>query len=66
MNHVTYIDRYFGENLQRIEEVKKSKVYKTYTAQYPSGKVQMIKVWNTRLNKMVDIRADHDLVAVID
>jgi hypothetical protein len=66
MNHITYTDRYFGENLQRMENTCRSKVYKTYYAHTPSGLKQYARVWNTRLNKMVDIRLDTDLVAVID
>ena len=66
MNHITYIDRYFGENLQRVENTCRSKVYKIYSAHTPSGLKQYARVWNTRLNKMVDIRLDTDLVAVID
>ena len=66
MKHITYIDSYFGENLQRINEVRKSKVYGEYQVRYPSGVKTMIKVWNTRLNKMVSIRKDTELVAVID
>lgn len=66
MNHITYIDRYFGENLQRIETICRSKVYKTYLAHNPSGVKKYIHVWNNRLGKMIDIRADIDLVAVID
>lgn len=66
MNHITYIDRYFGENLTEIKEICKSKVYGTYSCRYPSGMKTMIKVWNTRLNKMVSIRKDTELVEVID
>lgn len=66
MNHITYIDRHFGENLQRVETICKSKVYRTYSAHTPSGLKKYARVWNNRLGKMVDIRLDIDLVAVID
>ena len=66
MNHITYIDRYFGENLQRVETICKSKVYRTYSAHTPGGLKKYARVWNNRLGKMVDIRLDIDLVAVID
>lgn len=66
MNHIAYTDRYFGKNLQRVEVICRSKVYKTYSAHTPSGLKQYARVWNTRLNKMIDIRLDTDLVAVID
>ena len=66
MNHITYIDRYFGENLQVVKQTCRSKVYKTYYAHNPSGVKQYARVWNTRLNKMIDIRLDTDLVEVID
>ena len=65
MNHITYIDRYFIEG-KPAEAIRSSKVYGTYTTRYPSGIKTMVKVWNTRLNKMVSIRKDCDLVAVID
>ena len=66
MNHITYIDRYFGKDLQRVENICRSKVYKTYSGYTPSGLKQYARVWNNRLGKMVDIRIDTDLVAVID
>ena len=66
MNHITYIDRYFGENLQRMENICRSKVYKTYSSHTPSGVKKYIRVWNNRLGKMIDIRADIALVSVID
>ena len=65
MNHITYIDRYFVE-AKEVKEVRKSKVYGTFSQRYPSGVKTMIKVWNTRLNKMVVIRKDTELVEVID
>jgi hypothetical protein len=49
-----------------VENICRSKVYKTYSAHTPSGLKRYARVWNTRLNKMVDIRLDTDLVAVID
>lgn len=66
MNHIAYIDRYFGKNLQRVEVICRSKVYKTYSGRTPSGLKHYARVWNNRLGKMVDIRLDIDLVAVID
>ena len=72
MKHITYIDRYFtgavdaNNHLIETKEVRKSKVYGTYSVRYPSGMKTMIKVWNTRLNKMVSIRQDTELVEVID
>lgn len=66
MNHIAYTDRYFRKNLQRVEVICRSKVYKTYSAHTPSGLKHYVRVWNTRLNKMIDIRLDTDLVAVID
>ena len=66
MNHITYIDRYFEKNLQRVEDICRSKVYKTYSAHTPSGVKQYARVWNNRLGKMTDIRLDTDLVAIID
>jgi len=66
MNHIIYTDRYFEKNLQRVEVICRSKVYKTYYAHNPSGLKQYARVWNTRLNKMIDIRLDTDLVEVID
>jgi hypothetical protein len=69
MNHITYIDRYFtaeDNKVVEVKEIRKSKVYGTYSCRYPSGMKTMIKVWNTRLNKMVSIRKDTELVEVID
>jgi hypothetical protein len=72
MKHITYKDTYFtGEvdannHLVQATEIHKSKVYGTYTVRYPSGIKTMIKVWNTRLNKMVSIHKDTELVEVID
>ena len=66
MNHIAYTDRYFRENLKRVETVCRSKVYRTYSAHTPSGLKHYARVWNNRLGKMVDIRLDTDLVEVID
>ena len=66
MKHVIYIDEYFGENLTRICREQKSKVYGETSTRYPSGWKTLVKVWNTRLNKMVWVRKDNDIVAVID
>ena len=71
MKHISYIDRYFDGSLTNgrlteIKEIRKSKVYGERLAHSPSGWKTFIKVWNTRLNKMVEIRKDTDLVEVIN
>lgn len=71
MKHITYIDRYFTSNatndgIIEVQEVHKSKVYGERQVRFPSGWKTYIKVWNTRLNKMVEIRKDTELVEVID
>ena len=66
MNHIIYIDRTFDNNMNTIETQCKSKVYGTFSARYPSGVKKMARVWNKRLNKMIAIRLDHDLVSIID
>lgn len=72
MNHITYTDTYYtgavdaNGHLVQTTEIRKSKVYGTFSKHYPSGVKTMIKVWNTRLNKMVVIRKDTELVSVID
>lgn len=66
MKHITYIDNYYNEKMEFISEVRKSKVYGTYTKSFPSGQTTIIKVWNTRINQMVSIRKDTQLVKVID
>lgn len=65
MKHITYIDRYFVAG-KETKEIRRSKVYGEFQAGYPSGWVTLIKVWNTRVNKMVYIRKDCELVEVID
>lgn len=64
MSYIIYKDEYF-QNGQRVVEEKRGKVYDTYSKRFPSGYVKMIKVWSTRLNAMMSIRADHQLVSVI-
>lgn len=66
MNHIIYIDRHFDKNLMRVETICRSKVYRVSSSYTPSGLKKYVRVWNTRLNKMVDIRFDTDLVEVID
>ena len=72
MKHITYKDTYYNgqvdenNHLVQVTEIRKSKVYKEFTCHYPSGVKSMAKVWNTRLNRMVDIRLDIQLVEVID
>ena len=66
MNHIIYIDRTFDNNMNTVEIQCKSKVYGTFSAHYPSGVKKMARVWSKRLNKMVAIRLDHDLVSIID
>ena len=66
MNHITYIDRHFNKDLKRVETICRSKVYKVYSSYTPSGLKKYARVWNNRLNKMIDIRLDIDLVEVID
>ena len=71
MKHITYIDRYFtsnaaNDNIIEVKEIHKSKVYGERQVRHPSGWKTYIKVWNTRLNKMVEIRKDTELVEVID
>ncbi len=72
MKHITYTDSYYtgaadaNGHLIQTTEIRKSKVYGEYQVRYPSGIKTMIKVWNTRLNKMVSIREDTELVSVID
>lgn len=66
MNHIIYIDRTFDSNMNAVEIQCKSKVYGTFSAHYPSGVKKMARVWSKRLNKMVAIRLDHDLVSIID
>lgn len=72
MKHITYKDSYYtgtvdaNNHLVQVTEIRKSKVYGTYSTRYASGWKTMIKVWNTRLNKMVSIRKDTELVEVID
>ena len=66
MKHVKYIDRHFDENLKTVETICTSKVYEVRPVRYPSGMVTKVKVWNTRLNKMVYVREDNDIIEVID
>jgi hypothetical protein len=66
MNHIIYIDRTFDSNMNTVEIQCKSKVYGTFSAHYPSGVKKMAHVWSKRLNKIVAIRLDHDLVSIID
>jgi hypothetical protein len=66
MNHIIYIDRTFDSNMNTVEIQCKSKVYGTFSAHYPSGVKKMARVWSKRLNKMIAIRLDHDLVSIID
>lgn len=66
MKHVKYIDRYFDENLNSIKNECVSKVYDVRPVRYPSGMVTKVKVWNNRLNSMVYIRADREIIEVID
>lgn len=65
MKHIIYKDEYFQDG-QRVTKEQKSKVYGMYSKRYPSGNVQMLKVWSVRLSAMVSIRADHQLVSVIN
>ena len=65
MNHIIYRDEYF-QNGQKVVEEQRSKVYGMYSKRYPSGNVKMLKVWSARLSAVVAIRADHQLVSVID
>ena len=72
MKHIIYKETYYtGEvdannHLVQATREQRSKVYKEFTCHYPSGVKQMAKVWNTRLNRMMDIRLDIQLVEVID
>lgn len=71
MKHITYTDKFFksvdANSLpQQVSEIRRSKVYGTFLQWFPSGQKTMIRVWNTRLNKMVVIREDIDLAEVID
>lgn len=66
MNHIIYIDRHFDKNLKRVETICRSKVYRVSSSYTSSGLKKYARVWNTRLNKMIDIRLDTDLVEVID
>lgn len=72
MKHIIYRETYYtGEvdannHLVQTTREQRSKVYKEFTCHYPSGVKQMAKVWNTRLNRMMDIRLDIQLVEVID
>ena len=72
MKHITYIDRYYtgavdaDNHLIETKEIRKSKVYGERSARHPSGWKTYIKVWNTRLNKMIEIRKDTELVEIID
>ena len=64
--HVIYIDRFFnGESLHAVEREQKSKVYKTYTFHSASGPKVGVKVWNTRLNKMVEVDNRY-IVSIVD
>ena len=65
MNHVIYVDRLFVDGKEVMRE-QKSKVYGVYLVRYPSGVKEMVKVWNTRVNKMVSVRRDSEIVAVVD
>jgi hypothetical protein len=64
MSYIIYKDEYFENGVKMFKE-QQSKVYGTFTKRFPSGNVKMIKVWSTRLNAMINIRADHQLVSVI-
>lgn len=72
MKHITYTDTFFtgavdaNNNLEQVTEIRTSKVYGERQVRYPSGKKTLVKVWNTRLNKMVEIRKDTEMVSVID
>ena len=72
MNHIIYSDTYFtgavdeNNHLIRTTDECRSKVYRTYSAHTPSGLKKYAKVWNDRLHKVIDIRLDTQLVAVID
>ena len=72
MKHIIYKETYYtgavdaNNHLIETTRVQRSKVYKEFSCHYPSGVKKMAKVWSTRLNKMVDIRLDIQLVEVID
>lgn len=72
MNHIIYSDFYYtgavDENNQLIRTTDecRSKVYRTYSARTPSGFKEYAKVWNNRLRRVINIRLDIQLVAVID
>lgn len=66
-HHVIYIDRHFtAENgLTAIEREQKSKVYGVYGFRSASGPKVAVKVWNARLNKMVEVDNRY-IVSVVD
>ncbi len=43
----------------------RSKVYRYFNSWMPSGQHGFVKVWNTDLNKMVEV-IDRDIIKVID
>jgi len=65
MSHVIYVDRHFVDG-KEVKREQKSKVYEIYNVRYPSGMKEMVKVWNTRVNKMVSVRMDSEIIAVVD
>lgn len=72
MNYIIYSDTYYtgavdeNNHLIRTTDECHSKVYRTYSARTPSGFKKYAKVWNDRLHRVIDIRLDTQLVAVID
>ena len=72
MKHIIYTETYYTDevdannHLVQTTRTQRSKVYKEFSCHYPSGVKKMAKVWSTRLNKMIDIRLDEQLVTVID
>ena len=69
MKHIYFTEtmRNGGHEIPEAERVTlRSKVYAEYTRHYPSGAKHFIKVWSTKENKMIDIRADWSDIIVID
>ena len=65
MKHDNYSYTYFTEHLERVTQVLTSKVYGTFTMYTPSGKKEMVTIWNTRLGRMTRIPMDK-VVSIID